>query len=75
MSLKPPVQMPKTDREFMRWLLESHDLRVKFGNGSPEGLVVADRGTMYLRRDGGAGTTLYVKEVGDSPLATGWAAK
>ncbi len=75
MPIKPPVTRPTNDREFQRWLLEAHDLRVKFGAGSPEGVVQADRGTMYLRTDGGAGTTLYVKEVGDMPTSTGWGAK
>jgi hypothetical protein len=74
MSLKPPVQMPKTDREFMRWLLDSHDMRLMFGTGTPLGIVVADRGTLYMRTDGGAGTTLYAKEADDG-LATGWVAK
>lgn len=44
------------------------------GAGSPEGAVVANRGRMYLRTDGGTGSTLYVKEADDG-LATGWAAK
>ena len=44
------------------------------GNGSPEGVVIADIGTLYLRKDGGAGTVLYVKESGNG-LDTGWAAK
>lgn len=74
MPIKPPVTMPTTDRDFMRWLLAAHDLRVKFGTGSPEGLVVADRGTIYMRTDGGIGTTMYSKEAGDG-LATGWEAK
>lgn len=74
MSLKAPVTFPKTDREFQKWCRESYDLRVKFGEGSPNGVVVADRGVMYLRTDGGVGTTLYVKEAGDG-LATGWTAK
>lgn len=74
MSLKAPVTMPKTDREFQRWLQESHDLRVKFGSGSPEGVVVADRATLYLRTDGSTNTTLYVKTADDG-LATGWTAK
>jgi hypothetical protein len=74
MPLKPAVQQPKTDREWQRWCLESYDLRVKFGEGSPAGVVVADRGTLYLRTDGGANTTLYVKELNDG-LATGWTAK
>lgn len=42
------------------------------GDGSPEGVVVAPVGTAYLRTDGGAGTTLYVKESGTGN--TGWRA-
>jgi hypothetical protein len=43
------------------------------GNGSPENVVAAPVGTLYLRRDGGTGTTLYVKETGVG--ASGWTAK
>ena len=43
------------------------------GAGDPEGNVAAAVGTLYTRTDGGAGTTLYVKEVGSGN--TGWAAK
>lgn len=43
------------------------------GAGSPEGAVTARIGSMYLRRDGGTSTTVYVKESGTSN--TGWAAK
>lgn len=43
------------------------------GTGSPEGAVTAPVGIIYLRDDGGAGTTLYVKESGTGN--TGWAAK
>jgi hypothetical protein len=43
------------------------------GTGSPEGLIVARVGALYSREDGGAGSTLYVKESGVG--ATGWAAK
>lgn len=42
------------------------------GNGSPEGVVTCLRGS-YIRLDGGAGTTLYVKESGTGN--TGWVAK
>lgn len=45
----------------------------RWGTGSPEGVVTAPVGTAYLRNDGGAGTTLYVKETGTGN--TGWAAK
>ena len=43
------------------------------GTGSPEGVVVASRGSLYTRIDGGALTTLYVKESGVGN--TGWVAK
>lgn len=43
------------------------------GSGSPEGAVTAPVGSLYTRTDGGANTTLYVKESGTGN--TGWAAK
>jgi hypothetical protein len=43
------------------------------GAGSPEGAVAARVGSLYLRTDGGAGTSLYVKESGTGD--TGWVAK
>ena len=43
------------------------------GTGSPEGALSAVVGSMYLRTNGGASTTLYVKESGSSN--TGWVAK
>ena len=74
MSLKPPVTLPNNDRDFQRWCRETYDLRLKFGTGSPEGVVVADRGTLYMRTDGSTNTTLYAKTADDG-LATGWTAK
>lgn len=43
------------------------------GTGTPEGAVTAPVGCMYLRKDGGASTTLYVKESGIGN--TGWVGK
>jgi hypothetical protein len=43
------------------------------GSGTPEGAVTALVGSLYLRTDGGAGTTLYVKESGTGN--TGWVGK
>lgn len=43
------------------------------GTGSPESVVTAVVGSTYRRTDGGAGTTLYVKESGTGN--TGWVAK
>jgi len=44
---------------------------VRAGSGIPEGIVTANRGSLYLRTDGPPG--LYVKESGTA--ATGWIAK
>jgi hypothetical protein len=46
---------------------------VLVGNGSPQGTVPGNVGTLYLRLDGSPGATLYVKESGTS--TSGWAAK
>lgn len=43
------------------------------GSGSPETVVTAPVGSLFTRTDGGAGTTLYVKESGAGN--TGWVAK
>jgi hypothetical protein len=45
---------------------------IKIGAGSPEGSVSARIGTVYQRTDGGAGTSLYIKESGSGN--TGWTA-
>lgn len=46
---------------------------IKCGPGTPEGAVTAPSGSLWLRTDGGAGTTFYVKESGTGN--TGWVAK
>lgn len=43
------------------------------GNGSPEGGITASVGSLYFRLNGGANSTLYVKETGAGN--TGWVAK
>lgn len=43
------------------------------GSGTPEGVVTATVGSLFTRTDGGADTTLYVKESGTGN--TGWVAK
>lgn len=45
----------------------------KTGTGTPEGSVTAPVGSLFTRTDGGANTTLYVKESGAGN--TGWVAK
>ncbi|WP_042207430.1 hypothetical protein [Paenibacillus durus] len=54
-------------------LWHAGSLLYKKGNGSPEGSVTAPVGTLYARTDGGASTTLYVKQSGSGN--TGWVAK
>jgi len=59
-----------------RWFAQVFDdltRRVKWGAGSPEGAIAAPVGTLYLRTDGGANTTLYIKESGTN--SSGWVAK
>lgn len=46
---------------------------VLFGSGSPEGVQAAGIGSLYLRLDGGAGTTVYFKESGTG--TSGWVAR
>lgn len=43
------------------------------GSGTPEGAVTAPVGSLFLRSDGGAGTSMYVKQSGASN--TGWVGK
>ena len=43
------------------------------GHGSPEGVIQAAPGSIYVNVDGGIGSTLYVKESGSGD--TGWSAR
>lgn len=48
--------------------------RIKSGNGPPEGVEKGPTGSLYLRLDGGAETSLYVKESGGAASSNGWVA-
>lgn len=52
---------------------DGNDRRVIQGYGTPENNISAGIGSIYMRLDGGASTSLYVKESGTSD--TGWVAK
>lgn len=75
-----PVFMPRRDlgstairqnaEAVMRW---AERLPLFQGEGDPEGVVISNVGGLYLRLDGGVGSTMYVKETGTD--ATGWQAK
>jgi hypothetical protein len=55
-------------------LLTTSGIRVEHaGDNTPEGAVISGVGGLWRRTNGGAGTTLYVKESGTSN--TGWVAK
>lgn len=47
---------------------------VSSGTGSPEGVVTAPVGSIYMRTDGGAGTSFYVKQ-SDPTGNSGWVGK
>src|SRR5690606_11332749 len=44
---------------------------IRSGTGDPENVVTGSVGDLFLRTDGGSGTTLYVKESGTG-TNTGW---
>jgi len=46
---------------------------IRAGSGSPESVVTAPVGSIYLRTNGGAGTSVYFKESGSGN--TGWVGK
>jgi len=68
------LEVFEVDRQFKEIKRALSDLPILFGKGSPEGEEKATVGTLFLRLDGGTGSTLYVKESGDG-TATGWIAK
>jgi len=69
-----PIEEGFTWRNWFFLLQEKmNSIKVLSGAGTPEGVVTAGIGTLYTRTDGGASTTLYVKESGTS--STGWIAK
>lgn len=52
---------------------DGETVRVYRGYGSPLNVVAAGIGSIYMRLDGGAGTSIYIKESGTD--GSGWAAK
>lgn len=83
-DLAPIPQGPLTEkgvalRHFFDWLNKLRDavLNLKYihiGRGNPNGTEYGSVGHLFLRTDGGASTTLYVKESGANTTA-GWVAK
>ena len=50
---------------------DGEDVRVLNGFGTPEAQIKASIGSIYMRKDGSTGTSVYMKESGTG--ATGWA--
>lgn len=55
---------------YLSLILGTAHVAVTSGSAAPEGSVTAVPGSLYLRSTGGSGTSLYVKESGNSN--TGW---
>jgi hypothetical protein len=70
----PPRIAEAQARDWMSKMKDALDERFTFGEGSPEGVVTANPGKIYINTDGGAGTTFWVKETGVN-TNTGWDAK
>lgn len=62
------VLTPTNEHEYLNFTYA----KVYSGSGSPEGVINAVVGSIFLRSDGGTGTTFYVKEAGSGN--TGWVA-
>jgi hypothetical protein len=76
------IRYPRDSREWDTFIKALNSAEVYYSNngvlwiagaGTPEGAVVAPVGSLYSRTNGGASTTLYVKESGTGN--TGWVAK
>lgn len=68
-----PVYFSLMGGDNNRFAFTDGGVHMTSSTGSPEGVKTASVGSMYLRSDGGAGTTLYIKESGSGN--TGWVAK
>lgn len=53
---------------------DGEKVRIFYGYGSPENVVVANIAAVYMRKDGGANTSIYVKEA-NNDAANGWVGK
>ncbi len=73
LSLGPAIRLAN-NVGFAAYLDYAAKLRQTFGTGTPEGFVSAGVGSTYQRRDGGAGTCLYLKQSGGTGN-TGWVAQ
>lgn len=66
-------------RGFLEWFSDllrgsPADRRITWASGSPESVVTGSVGDLFIRTNGGASTTFYVKESGTA-TTTGWVGK
>lgn len=76
-KIKTPAGLSELNR-MLQFLFDNtagdgQTVKVYKGYGSPENAVAGGIGSIYQRLDGGASTTIYVKESGSGD--TGWVAK
>lgn len=64
------VQSSRANVTTGRWLRVTE--LFEWGTGSPEGVVNAAKGTIYIRTDGSSGEIMYIKESAYG-VSTGWA--
>ena len=57
---------------FLKTPADGEDRDITYGYGTPEGVIAKNIGALFMRLDGGASTTMYLKETGSSD--TGWRA-
>jgi hypothetical protein len=75
LNITVPTSISSSSKQPDYWITEGNiyqPLKLK-GTGTPEGGVTASIGTIFIRTDGGTGTTMYLKESGTGN--TGWVAK
>jgi len=75
-SIDQDIKDPKTLKTNLEDLKSRLNMLIEFihiGSGTPEGAETGSVGHIFLRTDGGAGTTLYVKQSGSGN--TGWVGK
>lgn len=69
------TQNNKMTLDFAKYIENISDILSFFqvGDGDPTGTLETSRKMIFLRQDGGAGTTLYINELGDGTF-NGWRA-
>lgn len=77
-KLKTPEGINELNRMFRKLYQaiagDGEKVKVYYGYGSPENVVVANMGSIYLNKTGGANVSIYIKEA-NNDSAAGWVAK